>query len=281
MKFRLLIALIVGLALVAIGGFAWTASRPDAFALAEFSVQNLSCGSCVQNIQNALGGLKGVGSVEVSVTSGRARVEYAPSRTDAGAIAGRITEAGYPAVLSQDLSVADYQALREDEARLADRFVGRIGEKLVSREAFAEALSRREGDAAAPKQGLLKTVWGEILQREMLLAAAEKNGVVVQEGEVDLELRKVREMSRDFPAFVQARHGSEEAFRRQLKEEMIIRRNIEEHVLQGESDETLARQKIDLWFRELAAAVPVIIFDPALKAAVVGGGKGCGGSCCG
>jgi hypothetical protein len=184
-------------------------------------------------------------------------------------------------VLSQDLSVADYQALREDEARLADRFVGRIGQKLVSRAAFAASLSRRERDAATPKQGLLKAVWGEILQREILLAAAEKNGVVVQEGEVDLELQKLRAASGDFSAAVQARYGSEGEFRRQLKEDMIIRRNIDEHVLQGESDETLARQKIDLWFRELVAAIPVIIFDPALKAAVVGGGKGCGGSCCG
>jgi copper chaperone CopZ len=281
MKFRLLIALIVGFALVAAGGFAWTASRPDAFALAEFSVQNLSCGSCVQNIQNALGGVKGVGVVEVSVTSGRARVEYAPTRIDAGTIAGRIKQAGYPAVLSQDLSVADYQALREDEARLADRFVGRIGQKLVSREAFAAVLSRRESDSATPKQGLLKTVWGEILQREMLLAAAEKNGVVVQEGEVDLELQKLQAASADFSTVVQARYGSEEELRRQMKEEMIIRRNIDEHVLQGESDERQARQKIDLWLRELAAAVPVIIFDPALKAAVAGGGRGCGGSCCG
>lgn len=281
MKFRLLIALFVGLALVAVGGYAWTAARPDAFALAEYSVQNLSCGSCVQNIRNALGGVKGVGTVEVSVTAGRARVEYAPSSIDAGAIAGRITDAGYPALLSQNLSAADYRALREDAARLADRFVGRIGEKLVSREAFAAALSRREGAAATPKQGLLKAVWDEILQREMLLAAAEKNAVVVQEGEVDLELQKLRTAGGDFDAVVLARYGSEEAFRRQLKDEMIIRRNIDEHVLQGESDESLARLKLDRWFRELAASVPVLIFDPALKAAVEGGGKGCGGSCCG
>lgn len=281
MKFRLLIALLAGLVLVALGGYAWTASRPDAFALAEFSVQNLSCGSCVQNIQNALGGVKGVGTVDVSVTAGRARVEYAPSRIDTTAIAGRITGAGYPAMLSQDLSAADYRALREDAARLADRFVGRIGEKLVSREAFAAALSLREGAGETPKQGLLKTVWDEILQREMLLAAAEKNAVVVQEGEVDLELQKLRTAGGDFDALVRARYGSEEAFRRQLKDEMIIRRNIDEHVLQGESDESLARLKLDRWFRELAASVPVLIFDPALKAAVEGSGKGCGGSCCG
>jgi copper chaperone CopZ len=234
----------------------------------------------VQNIQNALGGVKGVGAVEVSVTSGRARVEYAPARVEAGTIAGRITEAGYPATLNRDLSVADYQALRQDVTRLADRYVGRIGEKLVSRAEFSAALARREGEAAAPQQGLLKSVWGEILQRELLLAAAEKNAVVVQEGELDLELQKMRTANGDFDAVVQARFGGTEAFRRQLKEEMIIQRNIDEHVLQGEADQAMVRLKLDRWFRELTDAVPVVIFDSALKATVEGGGKGCGG-CCG
>jgi copper chaperone CopZ len=222
MKFRLLVALVIGIALAAVGGYAWTASRPDAFALAEFSVQNLSCGSCVQNIQNALGGVKGVGAVEVSVTTGRARVEYAPASIDASRIAEHISGAGYPAALSRDLSAADFQALREDTARLADRFVGRIGEKLISRDDFSTALSRRESADATPGQGLLKTVWSEILQRELLLAAAEKNAVVVQEGEVDLELQKMRTANSDFDIAVQNRFGSAQAFRRQLKEDMII-----------------------------------------------------------
>lgn len=281
MKVRLLIALIVGVALVAAGGYAWTASRPEALALAEFSVQNLSCGSCVQNIQGALAEVKGVEKVEVSVTSGRARVEYAPSRIDPARIAERIAVAGYPASLSRDLSVADYQALREDTARLADRFIGRIGEKLVSRDDFSAALSRRESAAAAPGQGLLKSVWDEILQRELLLAAAEKNAVVVQEGEVDLELQKMRTANGDFDAVVQTRFGSIDEFRRQLKQDMIIQRNIDEHVLQGEKDQTQARLKLTGWYRDLASAVPVVIFDPALKAVVDGGGKGCGGGCCG
>jgi len=280
MKYRLIL-LLVALALAAAGGFAWTANRSDAFALAEFSVRNLSCGSCVQNIRNALEGVKGVGAVEVSVTSGLARVEYAPAAIDAGAIAGRITEAGYPAVLSQQLTAEDYRALREDSARLGDRFVGRIGEKLISRETFASALSRREGGPAAPKQGLLKEVWEDILQQELLLAAAERNAVVVQEGEVDLELRKLRETGEDFSALVRENYGSEEELRRQLKQNLIIRRNIDENVLQGEQDPRVARQRLDRWYRDLAGSVPVLIFDPALKAAVEGGGKGCGGNCCG
>jgi len=281
MKVRLLIVLIVGLAVVAAGGYAWTASRPEALALAEFSVQNLSCGSCVQNIQVALADAKGVEKVEVSVTSGRARVEYAPGRIDSARIAERITAAGYPASLNRNLSVADYKALREDTARLADRFVGRIGDKLISREDFSTALSRRESVAAAPGQGLLSSVWDAILQRELLLAAAEKNAVVVQEGEVDLELRKMRTASGDFDAVVKTRFGSVDEFRRQLKEDMIIQRNIDEHVLQSEKDQNQARLKLNNWYRELSSSVPVVIFDPALKAAVNGSGKGCGGGCCG
>jgi copper chaperone CopZ len=281
MKFRLLIALLVVFVLAALGGLAWTAPRTGEFALAEYSVQNLSCGSCVRNIQNALGGTKGVGEVEVSVTSGRAQVEYAPSAVNAGTIARRITEAGYPATLSRDFSVADYRAFREDASRLSDRFVGRIGERLISREEFSEALSRRESEAAAPQKGLLKTIWNEILQREILLADAGKNGVVVQEGEVDLRLREMRRANGNFEAAVQARYGKEENFRRWLKEEMIIQRNIDEHVLRGESDENLRRLKLERWFGALAASIPISIFDPALKAAVEAAGKGCGGSCCG
>ena len=281
MKFRLTIAALLVVVLALAGGFAWTASKPGELALAEYSVRNLSCGSCVQNIRTALEGSKGVGQVEVSVTSGRARVEYIPSTINPESIAGRISEAGYPAALIRNLSAADYRLLRDDASSLADRFVGRIGERLISRSEFADVLSRYEERAAAPKGGLLKSVWEEILQRELLLSAAEKNGVVVQDGEVDLQWQKMRLGNADFDAVIQARFGGEDNYRRQLKEKMIIQRNIEDYVLKGESDENRRRLKLDRWYGDLAAAVPVQIFDPTLKTAVEGGGKGCGGSCCG
>jgi len=269
----LLVALIVG-------GWAWTASGPGEFALAEYSVRNLSCGSCVQNIRTALEGSRGVGQIEVSVTSGRARVEYLPSLASAGSIAGWITAAGYPASLIRDLSVDDYRLLREDSARLGDRFVARIGERLIGRPEFADVLSRYEEAAAKPTGGLLQAVWEDILRRELLLGAAEKNGVVVQEGEVDLRWRNMRRENAGLEATVQASFGGEDAFLRRLKEDMIIQRNIEEHVLKGESNEGRRRQKLQSWHDGLAASVPVVIFDPALKAAVEGGGGGCGGNCC-
>jgi len=281
MKKRLLIPLLLvtAVATLATLTLAFVSGRSGDYALAEFAVENLSCGSCVQNIQSTLAGSEGVGAVEVSVTAARARIEYDPERIDADAIASRITAAGYPAAPLQLLSAAEYRSLRKDANQLAERFVGRVGDRLVSREDFAAELTAREGEL--PQQGLLKSVWDGIVQRELLLAAAEQNGVVVQPGEVDLQLTRMRGANGDFDAAIERRYGSAEAFRSRLKQEMTIQRNIDEHVLQGAGDDAGRRARLDGWFRELAAAVPVLIFDPALKAAVEKGGKGCGGSCCG
>jgi len=281
MNRRLLIPLLLVTAVAALATLtlAFGTGRSGDPALAEFSVQNLSCGSCVQNIQGALADVEGIGKVEVSVTAARARVEYDPAQVEADAIAARITATGYPATPLQLLSVSEYRSLREDVSQLAERFVGRVGERLVSREAFSAELSALEGEL--PPQGLLKSVWDGIVQRELLLAAAEQNGVVVQPGEVDLELTRLREANSDFVSDVERRYGGEDAFRLRLKQEMTIQRNIDENVLKGANDAAGRRARLDGWFRELAATVPVLIFDPALKSAVETGGKGCGGKCCG
>lgn len=234
------------------------------YALAEFSVSGLSCGSCVNNVREALAGVAGVGDVEVSVTRGRATVEYLAGRTDAEALAARIGAAGYPATVARTLSAAEYRALAEDRAALADRFVGRVGARLIGRDDFAAALARFEVDGSVPSGGLLKAVWQTIVQRQLLLAAAEASGVVVQEGEVDLEMK---------------RRNVAASERAALKEDLVIGRNLEEHVLAGEHDPLRRRALLDAWYRDLAAATVVEIFDPALQTALEGGG--CGGSCCG
>lgn len=277
MKKRLLLTLALVAALAAIAGLALGLNR-GGYALAELNVGNLSCGSCVANIQKALAETSGVGEVEVSVTLGRAKAQFDPDRTSAVAVAELITKAGYPAVVARTLSQEDYRSLREDEGRLAERFVGRIGDRLVTREDF---VARLGGDQPAARPEMLRGAWEELLQRELLLAAADRNGVVVQDGEVDLELGKMHAGNAEFDAAIQARYGSKENFRRMMKEEMIVRRNIEQHVIAGENDSARRQLKLDQWYRDLLTTTPISIFDPAVKAAVEGGGKGCGGKCCG
>ncbi|BCR05509.1 hypothetical protein DESUT3_25780 [Desulfuromonas versatilis] len=281
MKMRVVLSLVVVVALVAIGAFAWSGfSDGGEYGLAEYKVQKMTCGSCAKNIQNALAGVEGVGSVDVNVTSGRAKVEYAAASIDTEAIAARISEAGYPAELSRNLSAADYRALREDASRLAKDYVAKIGDRLVSRADFEKRLAERRSPKATAdmEPGLRRGVWQEMLQRELLLLAAEQNRVVVQDGEVAAEIEKMRAGMPNFDAMIQARFGGEEEFAARVKEDLIINRNIEDHVVAGETDPAARQVKLNSWFKNLSSTTSVEVYDPALKAAA---GGGCGGSCCG
>ena len=283
MKLRpaLLSALAVLVAAAAVVLFFFGSGRSAShYARAEYSVKNLTCGSCARNIQQAVATLPGTGEADVSVTMGRATVEYDPAKISVQKIARAMTQAGYPAESLRTLAVEEYRNLKSDQSRLAARYVARIGDHLLSRDDFAREMSRRMNESP-PKPGLLRSVWEELRRQELLLLAAERNGVVVPDAEVALEIDKMRKETPDFEKQVEARFGGREAFSRRVRNEMIIDRNIEEHVLPGIKDDVSRRQKLDSWFRELAAGTAVTIFDPALKAAVESGSGGCGGSCCG
>ena len=66
---RVLIPLTVLLLAVAVSAVAYVVTRPATpMALAELSVRNLTCGSCVSNVQQAVSGIDGVGQVEIIAT---------------------------------------------------------------------------------------------------------------------------------------------------------------------------------------------------------------------
>jgi copper chaperone len=59
-----------------------------------FSVRNVKCGGCVKAIQNGLGELPGVASVEVVIDDGKVRVEG--DELDRAQISAKLSELGYP-----------------------------------------------------------------------------------------------------------------------------------------------------------------------------------------
>ena len=65
---------------------------------ANLQVTGMTCASCVENIQKAVGELPGVAKVVVNLASGSARVEYAPEITPLSEIIRTIKELGYDAV---------------------------------------------------------------------------------------------------------------------------------------------------------------------------------------
>lgn len=289
MKRTKLIYLVLPLVLLAVAAGWWL--KPAGFnqaeaSLAEYQVEKLSCGSCVQKINDALRPVAGIGSVEVSLTSGRSRVEFDPSLTSSATIAKLITEAGYPARLRTELTVAEYADLRQEQSRLGAKYVARIGSRLLSRDEFEQALKQRLGDRdASPAllDQLRKKLWSDLQQREILLGAAEAASVLVQPGEVDVRLEQLRKGHADLDQVVAQRFGGMDNFRQQLRNDMTIEKVMETSVLNGINDPAQRQLKLQQWYAGLQQQTEVVIFDPQLKRAAASGGS-CGsggGGCCG
>ena len=280
-RLRLCVTLGIVASALAAGAWLFVPSGGDAAnaALAEYQIEKMTCGSCVGNIEKALSNLDGVGSVEVNLTSNRGRVTYDPSEIDSSAIAAAITEAGYPASLRLQLDPQEYDALRQEQTQLGQKYLARIGDRLLARNDFEQIVQQRAGDAASPEQQsqLWQAVWKEVLQRELLLSAAEKNRVVIQDGEVNAKLDELRQGHQGLEQLVVKRYGSMDKFRARLREDMIINRNIEDHVYAGVDDPREQQGKLQAWYAELQKETEVIIFDPQLKSVGQSGG-GC--ACC-
>ncbi len=217
--------------------------------------------------------MDGVGKVDVNVTLGEARVEFAPEKVSAETIAGRISDADYPARVARVLSADDYRALRQEQSQLADRYVGRIGEKLISRQDFTAALG------AGATEGNVAATWDRLVQQQLLLQDAARNGVVVQDGEVQAQIEALRKKHQGFDAFIAQRYGSIEAFAESTRRNMIINRNIEQNVLSGGTDPAKKNQLLNRWYQKLNEETPIAIFDSKLETALAAGQSGC--ACCG
>ncbi|MBV2131619.1 heavy-metal-associated domain-containing protein [Pseudomonas sp. MAP12] len=63
----------------------------------ELNVQDMTCGSCVKHVTQALSPLAGVEAVEVDLQAGRVRVSGNP---DSAALIAALDDAGYPAQLA-------------------------------------------------------------------------------------------------------------------------------------------------------------------------------------
>jgi copper chaperone CopZ len=272
---------LIGLLSVTFIAAVWLLSPPGInsaeAAMAEYQIENMTCGSCVGKIETALESLGGVGSVEINLTSNRGSVTYDPAKIDSQTIAKVISEAGFPASLRLELAPQEYAALQHQQSQLGQKYLARIGGRLLARTDFEQLVQERAKGAvdAAQNDQLWQTVWKDVLQRELLLSAAEGNNVVIQGGEVEARLDELRLGHQNLDQIVIERYGSMDTFRERLREEMIINRNIEDHVYAGISDGKKQRAKFHAWYAELQKNTEVVIFDPRLKP------LGQGGGCCG
>lgn len=76
----------------------------------ELDVRNMSCGSCVNNVTQALNQVAGVTGVEVDLRSGRVRVQASDAMASTAALTtalvAALDAAGYPAAPAASLAAA-------------------------------------------------------------------------------------------------------------------------------------------------------------------------------
>lgn len=265
--------------MVAVWLFYPSGINPANAALAEYQIEKLTCGSCVSNIEKALSSIDGIGSVEINLTSNRGRVTYDPSEIDSRVIEEAISAAGYPARLRLELDANEYAALQQEQTLMGQEYLAKIGNRLLARSDFEQIVQQRSNGAVATGQNdqLWQAVWKDVLQRELLLAAAEENQIIIQEGEVDLRLDELRREHKGLDQIVTERYGSIASFRERLREDMIINRNIDDNVYAGAKSPEEKQAKFQGWYAELQKNTEVVIYDPRLKS-LGSGGSGC--ACC-
>ena len=247
---------------------------------AEYQIDKLTCGSCVNSVTEALLQLKGIGSVEVNLTSNRGKVTFDSSLLDSKTIAETITDAGYPAELSLEMSSEDYALKQTENKLLAENYLARVGDRFLTRTDYEKMVIQRFGPIASLSQQLRawQKAWPEVLQRELLLFSAEFNNVIVHDAEVSYELDIMANKHPGFENLIESRYGGLEVFRSILREDMIINRNIENHVTAGITDQSKKNDAVQAWFAQLRDNTEVVIFDPAIKAISQKSGGGC--ACC-
>lgn len=246
-------------------------------ALAEYQIEKMTCGSCVGNIEKAVYDLDGIDSVEVNLTSNRGRVTYDPQEIDSQTIAATISAAGYPASLRLELNSQEYVELQQEQSRLGQQYLARIGDRLLARSDFEKLVQQRSAGSAEPELNdqIWQAVWKDVLQRELLLAAAEQNQIIIQDGEVDVRLDELRQEHQGLDQMVRERYGSMDSFRERLREDMIINRNIDDHVYAGINSPGERQARFQGWYAELQKNTEVIIFEPRLKSIGQAGGCAC------
>lgn len=73
-----------------------TQASPNApLKIVGFSVEGITCGSCVASVKRALQALDGVTRIDVSLADRRARVQYVEGKVTADSIAAAVRKLGY------------------------------------------------------------------------------------------------------------------------------------------------------------------------------------------
>lgn len=260
---------VVGVGSLVFFGMSTNAVSSSKTVSAQFSVERLSCGACVETIRSAVSQIDGVVSVQTNVSQGQTQVNFNSAKTDAAIIAKVITDSGFPAQLYARENADGIMTTDVD----TDLYIAKIGDRLVLRTDFNELVEQQrqagiESGQILPVQYLARFAWMTILQRELLLGAAAESGVTVANAELDAYI-KTNNLTTDD--------------REQTRNSLLLDRYFKQQNVDRQGNPAEFANLL----KSLQKSTAVQVFDASLKQNLSVGSKqsgGCGsggGGCCG
>ncbi len=263
------------------------------------NVEGMSCSGCIATIKSSLTGYAGIQDIIVNISAGITEVYYdSQQMQEPGLLATAITNSGYPATVKQLVSA---QQLKQEEALATQRaklYVASVGGWDISRTEFTTEVAYAKNryikaygqDVFSDERGqnVLNNIKAQVVSRLI------NEGIQMQEVQrvgyyVDAEI-----LGQEFNSFISQKGISLEQFKTALSENgypydyfkkkfenrVLLRRYIEENVIQMSANEYDQQQQYLAWFNNAKALSTVVIYDKQLeRLSQEQSAGGCGSTC--
>ena len=269
-------------------------------AKAIFQVNGMSCSGCIATIKSSLAGYEGIQDIIVNISGGVTEVYYDSRKIkDVNPLASSITDSGYPASVKQILTA---DQLREEEALATSRakfYIASVSDWDISRAEFDTEVAyakNRYQKAYGPNvfsgdrgQNVLNSIKAQVANRLI------NEGIQMQEVQrigyrIDSKL-----LEQEFDNYIKQKNidaqklkvSLEESgypfdyFMKKFENRVLLRRYIEEKILNGATSDYDKQQQYLAWFNNARVLSKVTIYDKKLERLIQNqsAGGGCGSSC--
>jgi copper chaperone len=263
---------------------------------AVLAVQGMSCSGCVDTINKALAGFKGIQEIVIDVSAGRAELYFDDEiLQDMDRITAAIREAGYPARLDK---VIPAEQVKNELGVMAERsrlYVVSVGDLDISRKDMDKEITYAkkqyigkygEGVFATDRgKALLKSLKAQILsqliddgiQRQEI----RKAGFTLEKAAVDKAYKEFlakKGMDSDtFKASLDNNGLSFDRFMKRFEFRVLVSQYLDSEILMGTSNEFERQQRYFDWFNNSKVLAKVVYYDKDLEQLVQNRSSGCGG----
>lgn len=269
-------------------------------AKAVLKVDGMTCSSCISNIKSSLAGFDGIQDIIVNLSGGFAEIYYDSQKIkDVTPFASAITASGYPASVKRILTA---EQLEDEEALAAQRaefYIASVGGWDISRSDFDTELAiAKVRYQAAYGPDVFSDERGQSVLNSMKVQIASR---LINEG---IQMQEVQRMgyrvepktfAEEFDRFISQKEISLDQFKKSLAQSgypfeyfvkkfenrVLLRRYIEERIIQAGSNDYDKQQQYLAWFGNARQLSNVVIYDKEVQrlSQEQSSGGGCGSTC--